>query len=104
MPTTLADDDRVARLVVRADARQVDGLPVLALEGGRALLDARRLDEAARRGGQIADRELVDAARHGGRRHVHVEAQVPGGERAHELAGVGDVEERVLGPAELNIT
>ena len=78
--------------------RQVDRLPVLALEGGGALLDARRLDEAARRGGQIADRKLVDAVRHGRRRHVHVEAQIPGGERADELAGLLDVEQRVLAP------
>ena len=78
--------------------RQLDRLPDLALERRGALLDARRLDEAARHGGEIADRELVDAVGHGRRRHVHVVAQIPGGERAGELARLLDVLERVLAP------
>src|SRR5262249_32547883 len=72
--------------------------PMLALEGGRALLDPRWPHQLARGSGELADWKFVDAMRHRCRGHIHVEAQIIGGERAHEFAGIFDVEQRILAP------
>ena len=95
-PDHLADDDGIARLAAGPGGRSMVFQCLHSKRGG-ALLDARRLDHPAGSGGEVADRKFIDAAGHRGRRHVHVEAQIPGGERAHELAGFLDVEQRVLG-------
>src|SRR5262245_51615011 len=67
-----------------------------ALEGGGALLDAGRFHQSARRRGQVADRKLVDAVRDRRGGHVHVEAQIIGGERANKLTRFFEVEKRML--------
>src|SRR5262249_21360089 len=67
-----------------------------ALEGRRALFDARRPNQSARRRGQVANRKLVDAVRNRRRRHVHVETQIEGSKRAHELARLFDIAQRIL--------
>jgi hypothetical protein len=75
-----------------------------ALEGGRALLHARRLHQSAGGRGQVADRKFVDTMRNRRRGHIHVKAQLVGGERAHKLTRLLDVAQESLRPAELNMT
>ena len=58
--------------------------------------DARRLDEAARRGLKAGLFHLVGAARHRRRGHVHRLAQIPGRKAADEFAGLLDEGDRIL--------
>ena len=79
--------------------RQLDGPPIAAFEGDRRFLHARRLHQARRCGGEAHEPHFVDVRPDRGRGAIHRFAQIVGGERADELAGLLGVALTVLAAA-----
>ena len=93
----LAQHDRATLGLVTRLFRQLDRLPVLALERHRRFLDPRRLHKAAGLGRQASELHLVDAVGHHRGGDVHLFAHLRGHHVDHELAGLLGVHAAVLG-------
>ena len=78
---------------------QLDGAPIAAFERDRRLRDARRRHQTRRRGRETREPHLVDLGADRGRGLAHRLAQIVGGERADEFAGLLGVALAVLAAA-----